>query len=300
MRLSAPTSFFGKRFDGDYTSFKESIRRIKAAGFDVVDIHFSHALFGKTDLVKDDWQERMDDLRNEAEKIGIEFSQSHPVFLPGHIKQHSEEKQEVYQEMMRRSMIASSILGVKWAVLHPLEKRDKIAFDLEANIKENLEYHRPAIELAMKHNVGIALENMLERSSHKRRFCSDAGELAVLIDAFQDERVGACWDFGHGNTLYQDQTIALRKLGKRLKATHVNDNYGVEDEHMFPFHGSVDWHAIMPVFAEIGYVGDFSYETHKEFDKLPEQVKDDIAKVGYSIGQYCLSLSHENTAVSGV
>ncbi|CAM3547531.1 sugar phosphate isomerase/epimerase family protein [Marinicrinis lubricantis] len=290
MRLSTSTSFFGNRLDGSYIPFKESLHRCYDAGFRVLDACFCHALFGKTDFVREDWQQSIYELRNEADRLGVEFTQSHPVFLPGHIKQHPEEKQEVYRIMMERSIIASSMLGVKWAVVHPVEARPR-AFDTEDSIRENIELHSWVVELAIKHSVGIAFENMIERPTSKRRFASHAGELAALIDAFNDPWVGACWDFGHGNFLYDDQRIALRTLGQRLKATHVNDNYGKEDEHMFPFHGSVDWHALVPVLTEIGYEGDFTYETHKEFDKLPDQVKDQVAKAGFEIGQYCLSLA---------
>lgn len=291
MRLATSTCIFGHTLDGRYLSYKESIRRCKAAGFNVIDVNFCRALSGKTDLAKDNWRQLMDDLRNEAEKIGVEFSQSHPVFLPGHVKDHPIELQELYDEMMRRSIIASSILGVKWAVIHPVEEKEKTVFDTEASIKANLELHAPIVELAVKHDVGIAFENMIDKADSKRRFASHAGELAALIDAYNDPGVGACWDFGHANFLYKDQRIALRTLGKRLKATHVDDNYGTKDEHMFPFHGNIDWHSIMPVLSEIGYEGDFTYETQNEFDNLPDHVKDHVAKVGYEIGVYLLSLA---------
>jgi len=291
VRLSIFTSVFGRRLDGGFTYMRDSIHRCKAAGFTVLNATFCQAINGLTELVEDNWEALMYELRNEAEKIGVEFSQSHPVFLSGHINNYPAEKLEHYNEMMRRSIIASSILGVKWAILHPLEDRNKFALDPEANIRDNMEIYAPVVELAMKHNVGIAFENMIERANTKRRFCSHAAELAALIDAYNDPRIGACWDFGHGNFLYKDQRPALRTLGKRLKATHVHDNYGNEDEHMFPFHGNINWKAIMPVLVEIGYEGDFVLETHKEFDHLPEEIKDDVAKVGYRIGNYCLSLA---------
>jgi sugar phosphate isomerase/epimerase len=285
------TSFYGRQLDGGYTLIMDSMQKCKSAGFDVLDVSFCHALHGKTELVKDNWELLIHDIRNEAEKLGIEFSQSHPVFLPGQPDNHPAEKQELFQEMMRRSIIASSILGVKWAALHPIEEKTEALFDTQSSIKANLEYFSPVVELSIKHNVGIAFENMIERASSKRRFCSHASELAALVDAYNDPGVGACWDFGHGNFLYKDQRFALRTLGKRLKSTHVNDNYGQEDEHMFPFHGSVDWHSIMPVLTEIGYEGDFSFETHKEFDLLPQSLKDTVARSGFEIGKYCLSLA---------
>lgn len=288
MRLSTSTNFFAYRLNGEYTPYKESLRRCKAAGFRVLDVNFCQALGGATDLAKDNWQELMEDLRNEAEKQSVEFSQSHPVFLSGHYSNHPTERQELYHEMMRRSIIASSILGVKWAVLHPFPGKADTAFDIEAIVKENLQLHAEVLELAKKYNVGIAFENMIERST--RRFASRAEDLVALIDVCNDSGVGACWDFGHANFIFKDQREQLRILGRRLKATHVDDNYGKEDEHMFPFHGSVDWHAVIPVLAEIGYEGDFTFETHKEFTRLPEHLKDLLAKTGFEIGQYCLSL----------
>jgi sugar phosphate isomerase/epimerase len=259
------------------------------AGFRVLDAHFCQSLYGKTQLVEDNWQEIMEDLRNEAEKLGVVFTQSHPVFISGHLKQQSEEIQERYREMMERSIIASSILGVKWAVLHPVGALHT-EFDTDANIKESMDIHGFAVELAMKYNVGIAFENMIEGPNSKRRFCSHAGELAALIDAYNDPRIGACWDFGHGNFLYKDQGIALRTLGKRLKALHVNDNDGNGDDHLLPFHGTVKWDKVLPVLAEIGYEGDFTYEAHKEFVKMPDFLRDQIAKTAYDLGQYCVSV----------
>lgn len=267
--------------------------RCAEVGFKVLDINFCHAIYGKTDLYEERWLNIIEDLRNEADKLGIVFTQSHPVFISGNIKDYDEGFQVHYWEMMRRSIIASSILGVKWVILHPMDDNKATDFDIDANIQKNMEMHEFAIELAMKHNVGIAYENMIEGPGTKRRFCSEANELVALIDAFQDSRIGACWDFGHGNFLYKDQRNALRTLGKRLKATHVNDNNGAGDDHLYPFHGNVNWHELLPVLKEIGYAGDFTYETHKETNRLPDYLKDQVAKVGYDIGQYCLAIIEE-------
>ncbi|TBL81167.1 sugar phosphate isomerase/epimerase family protein [Paenibacillus thalictri] len=292
MRLSTSTNFFSHRLNGEDTPYIEAVRRCKEAGFLVQDVNFCPALDGRTELAKDNWQALIEDVRNEAEKLGVEFTQSHPVFISGHPSNQPAEKLEYYREMMRRSIIASSILGVKWAVLHPTEERTSTVFDTEASVKANMEFHGFAVELAMKHNVGIAFENMIEGPKSKRRFSSNAAELVALIDAFKDPGVGACWDFGHGNFLYKDQRIALRTLGHHLKATHMNDNCGTADDHLFPFHGTVDWHSVLPVLSEIGYSGDLTYEAHNEFSKLPEHLKDPVAKAGYEIGMYCLSLAN--------
>jgi len=292
MRISIMTNFFGAKSNGEYASYSESMKRCKAAGFSVLDICFCSAMSGRTDLAKENWKEIMYSLRDEAEKEGIEFSQAHAVHLPviaGDIEDYKPETLEIFNEMMQRSIMAGSTLGVKWAVLHPVELRKGIIGNIKENIRKNIEFYGETVELAKKYNVGLAFENMNERKKH--RFTSSVFELCELVDAFNDSAIGACWDFGHGNLLYNDQTIALKALGMRLKATHVHDNLGTKDDHMFPFHGTVNWHSIMPVLKEIGYEGDFSFETGKVSMRLPEPLKDIIAKTGYEIGVYCLSLA---------
>jgi len=81
-----------------------------------------------------------------------------------------------------------------------------------------------------------------------------------------------------------------RILGKYVKATHINDNYGNRDEHVLPFHGTVNWLQIMPIFQEIGYECDFTNEIHKEFNKLPDSLKNLLAIFSYEVAKYYLSL----------
>ncbi len=119
---------------------------------------------------------------------------------------------------------------------------------------------------------------------------SVAHELASLIDDFGSPRVGACWDFGHANRVYADQTEAIRIIGKRLKATHVNDNVGDTDLHLLPFLGTIPWAKILPILTEIGYEGDFTYEITLNRN-MPEELKLDAAKFAFEVGNYLLSLA---------
>ena len=52
----------------------------------------------------------------------------------------------------------------------------------------------------------------------------------------------------------------IRLIGKRLKATHIDDNHGDKDSHLVPLFGSADWQDIAKALKEIGYENDFSYE----------------------------------------
>lgn len=291
MRLSTSTCLFAQTKERGYIPYIESMKRCKAAGFIVQDINFCAAIRGQTELAGDEWKDKIHELANEAVREGVEFSQSHPVFLSENIDDASSEKREVFHKMMERSIIASSMLGVKWAALHPDGVYHENEVDIEKSVKRNIENFGFAMELAKKYNVGLAYENMPNRMHKLKRFASLSEELIALVDEYNNPMVGACWDFGHGNIIYKDQRPALKALGKRLKATHVADNYTRGDDHTFPFHGTTDWKAIMPVLTEIGYEGDFAFETHMETIFLPDELKDEVARTAFNIGKYCMSLA---------
>ena len=132
---------------------------------------------------------------------------------------------------------------------------------------------------------------MPNRMHDMKRFASRTEELIALVDEYREQEMGVCWDFDHGNIIYRDQVPELKALGQRLKMTHVDDNYGRGDDHTNPFHGTIDWHSIMPVLTEIGYKGDFAFETHMETARVPDEFKHEIAVTTYNIGKYLMSLA---------
>ena len=50
-------------------------------------------------------------------------------------------------------------------------------------------------------------------------------------------------------------------LGDRLTVTHVHDNNGLDDEHLFPYMGITDWDRFCRALGETGYDGPLSFET---------------------------------------
>jgi sugar phosphate isomerase/epimerase len=111
------------------------------------------------------------------------------------------------------------------------------------------------------------------------------------VDAFADNSMGACWDFGHGNQMYADQRRALRQIGSRLKATHLNDNMRNCDSHTLPFlYGNTDWETLLPTLTEIGYCGDLALEV-KFHRTLPRELQAEYHKLAFEFGSYCVHLA---------
>lgn len=298
MKLATSTCLFPAKRQGETTTFKESMSMCRECGFTVIDANFCSANDPKSGniLAGDDWKSQIYEVRDYAEKIGVTFSQSHSPFhsyIWSKDRALTGEAYDLFMESTRRSIEASALLGVKWMVTHAQTDLLSDEYDDAQNLKTNLEFYGWQVELAKKLGVGIAIENMAEFDPKrtKRRYTAAVEEQIAIIDALNDTSVGGCWDFGHAQMVYRNQVPQLRKLGKRLKATHVQENSGLEDSHLIPFvGGSTKWEEIMPLLKEIGYEGDFTYECHGFFRHIPDDLRITAGKFSYQIGMYLIDL----------
>lgn len=299
MKLGAMTNLFRDRRGGlPGNNYIYQARNCAAAGFRVLDLNVCHSVRpGKNDdLAAGDWEAKIDALGDEATKLGVAFVQAHApfngdIFIAG--RQPSAEYLELFREMSRRCVIAAGKLGIKWVVIHPMSDTVNTEYDNEIQRATNIEFYSPMLELAKKHGVGLAFENMGEhdRIKCRRSYCSDTDSLIDLIDTINDPAVGACWDFGHARALFSDQPRQLRKLGRRLVATHVQDNKGTKDSHLIPFvGGDIKWEEIMPSLKEIDYQGDFVLECHSFMNEIPDALRPAAASLAFDFGMRCIEL----------
>jgi sugar phosphate isomerase/epimerase len=126
-------------------------------------------------------------------------------------------------------------------------------------LSATLELLSPFVEHANKIGLNVVVENMrvLSGKMQCHRYCMTAEELCDLADTLG---IGVCWDFGHAHLSGLKQSKALEYVGKRLKVVHINDNGGIEDDHVMPFSGGVNWKDAMHGLALAGYDGLFNFE----------------------------------------
>src|SRR5690606_25054692 len=156
--------------------------RCKEAGFSVLDFNMCAMLHNKTELNGPDWETELEKIRIAAQHEGVEFSQSHLPYLPGNKPYPAGSEEEAFfNEITRRSLIASHVLGVKAAVVHPLTEQIIEEHSEEASLKLNHQFYDSIVEEAVKLNVNIAFENMVD-TNNRRRFGSLAEELITLVD----------------------------------------------------------------------------------------------------------------------
>jgi len=255
MHLSTTINFFILTNDGNIDTYKEHIRRYHSLGYTRLDAIFAGADGKDSPIMADDYLYFAQEMRKEADRLGIRFAQGHLPYYENFVKNEPDPRRD---ESVRRTIECFGIMGVEWAVSHPgavMRVSDAVAKSKEACIR----YFTPLIESSLKHGVGFCIENLFDYGGG-RRYCAIAEELIDLVDSFGDKNVGVCWDFGHGNLVYDDMTEPLKMIGNRLKMTHVHDNNGHGDQHLAPFFGNINWHEMVHVLREIGYDKCFSFE----------------------------------------
>lgn len=291
MEISTSTNIVAFQPGRQRNPFSYCIPLCAQGGYRVLDINFCESMNPHSRMRDDDWEDYVREIGELGRHWGVTFRQAH---LPYYDIFRQPEPDETMEELIRRSIIASGELGVRWAVTHPgtVYAADH---DMSVSRERNLEYYSRHVETAREHGVGICLENDFEYhpgQPRQRIYCAGIHELVELADAFHDpEHVAVCYDFGHANLVggaFHREN--LRLIGDRLKAIHVQDNHGITDEHLLPFHGNIDWADAMAGLADIGYEGDLTYEIQEFGRYFPNDQKHLVVEYSRKVGQVLVDL----------
>lgn len=263
------------------------VKQLHDKGFEYIDMDFWDWCYDKrSPFIGDGWEDWVKRIKECGDELGVTFHQSHSIDSDPF---NNPEDREWYDELIRRCIVGSSMLGVKWTVFHCANALEPGESE-ETKMKRNVEYFTPIVELAAKYNVGIALENMPKRENGIA-YATCADELCRLADAIGAPNVGFCLDTGHANCSGLDQYSEIIKMGKRLKALHVHDNDGIKDRHTAPFNGTIDWKGFMRGLREVGYDGVLTYEADTIVRNAPDKASKDAAcRMMYHIGKYLLNM----------
>lgn len=292
MRLSNSTNILNFDFKKPYmVSPENSIAVLAAAGFKHIDVNLCGlSRVGKpvAPMTQDDWMESAKRWRKLGDELGVKFTQTHAYFsVDGPVAPGGVPGGEMGEELMRRSVIAAEILGAEYMVTHPFSiiEDGKVLF--EASYEANMEYFTRWHKFWHEHGVGMAIENMnTYKNSPTPSPFSSADQMIRLVDDLNQPDIGICLDTGHAFLSGHDPAEFIRKVGSRLRATHIADNHGEKDDHIAPFQGEIDWFEVMKALKEIDYKYDFAFEIQSLTSRFPVAVQHDLIKFTYSLGRY--------------
>ena len=256
-----------------------SIETCAKAGYRVLDINFCMAMNPDSPLRGPDWEAYVQSIGRLADEYGIRFNQSHLPYYDV-VRDEDTPAGALMEELIRRSILGTAMLGARWAVTHPFTAANG------DSLQANLTYYNKHVTMARQYGIGIALENDFSPRGMQPVYCADVAELIDLCDAFGDPgHVGICYDFGHANLAGGAHRANLNAIGRRLKAIHVQDNHGEADEHLLPFFGSIGWEEAMAGLAESGYDGELTFEIQEYGRYLPRELKHLAVEQSLIVGQ---------------
>ena len=255
LRISSSLNLCPRQTGQDAVGYvRDSIRFYRECGLDTAD-------FGTTllDLSSPDaWKPQVDEIMKDATEQNFDFYMGHLPFMGGVSK--NEAVMTDFKNKMHNAIDAAAALGLKYAVMHPNAANfPLVKYDHDEQRNTTLELLSPFVEHANRVGLDVVVENMRVQSGKMQchRYCMTAEELCDLADTLG---IGICWDFGHAHLSGLKQSKALEYVGNRLKVVHVNDNGGIEDDHVLPFSGQVDWKDAMHGLALTGFDGPFNFE----------------------------------------
>lgn len=287
-------------------SIDEQFKRFHEAGFKCIDFNFDIFLTSAqinsgefSDLYRLDTKEFCEyfkQYKEVFEKYDLEITQAHAPFqlyVDGR-----DDLNEFCYEAVEKTIAASSYLGCKYLVVHPL--RLDFEHDRDYERKVNFEYFERFIPASKKYGVVICLENMFGSISRHvtEGVCSDCTEVVNYIDKLNekagDEYFGFCFDVGHMNLLGKNLKESLKTLGHRVKLLHIHDNDAIQDHHSIPFSFTrtwgqayvTDWKGFIEGLRIIGYRGELDFEVGTGCKLLPDDLKVAGYKYVYAIGEY--------------
>jgi sugar phosphate isomerase/epimerase len=109
---------------------------------------------------------------------------------------------------------------------------------------------------------------LIENMPPSGMFAADLPRLADMVRSRQTPHLGFCLDAGH-LLLTKMPYESVKACKGILGGVHAHDNDGVEDIHLLPFRGKVDWDSLFEVLHSIGYDGLMTLEVFEPMADLP-------------------------------
>lgn len=140
--------------------------------------------------------------------------------------------------------------GIKVAVVHP--SGEPIPDSQRPGLLERCSESLAAL-CARAKEVGmvIAVEDL-----PRTCLCNCSEEVLYLLERNPDLRV--CFDTNH--LLKEANESFVRAIGDKIVTLHVSDYDFIDEKHVFPCDGLVDWKALMGELEKVNYNGPFMYE----------------------------------------
>jgi len=142
-----------------------------------------------------------------------------------------------------------------------------------------IEYAQTALEhlgaFSRPLGVNLLVENLLSEATTPEH-------LVLILDLGHLNNVGICLDLGHAH-ITVGVTEAIATLSNRIVSTHVHDNHGLKDEHLWPGDGTIEWtgaaKALQALTTPPAAVLEIHYSLGEDHHALAEKIEQGFARI---------------------
>ena len=205
-------------------------------------------------------------LGNHARSLGFEPWSIHSEHL------NIGDTLENYLKIQKHEAEVCAALGCQVMVCHLPNLLPYIDFERDLDVIGKV------AELTHANGVRLAVETCnYSDPSGNGDLKSDADLVIKVVDELNMPDVGINVDTGHcligqsgKNPAVLEKILSgeidqwipglVKRIGKRLFTTHLQDNFGLNDDHQAPGFGYIDWEKLIPAILGTGYQGPLMME----------------------------------------
>lgn len=213
------------------------LRLIRAAGFKHVMLWW-----GDEFLELDGDKTRHPEL---ARRLGLRVENAHAPYQSANCLWEEGVNGDALEELLAGCITACARCEIPALVIHPTDGPAPPRPPGESGIRR---LSRLA-EKAGRAGVALALENV-QRPEY----------LEYIFKRIGSEHLGLCYDCGHDFSVSGGLSL-LERYGHLLRALHIHDNDGSEDQHLVPGEGKIDWAVFNGQLDALGYKGPVMLES---------------------------------------
>ncbi len=260
---------------GSYSRWGEKrYEKIKEHGFSCVDFN----MMGTDNFPYcDSLAETEKKLTAEKELAATEGIEIYQVHGPWHWPPNDSTTELRNQkfEHIKRSLWATSVLGCKNWVLHPIMPcgiSERGTEEAKITLDVNLEFMRRVVDVAKGYGITVCFENMPMRDLS----IATPYEILDFVRLINDDNFKICLDTGHVVT-FPELSVGqcVRDLGNEIRAFHIHDSFPDRDLHLLPYFGTIDWEDFSKALKEINFNGGICLETAPPY-KLPNDIYEEL------------------------
>ena len=236
----------------------EGARKMAEHGYDVIDLNFADTDSDFYSAKEESFFVLAGKYKAALKKHGIQIEQIHGPWRYPPRDTTEDDRAERFGKMTK-SIALAKFFNAKYVAVHPLMPFGAESAEKPEEVYEiNKKFYTALASVAGKLGVTVCLENM----PFFEFPLSKTEDIIKLLDDINSPYLKFCFDTGHAYRVGEVLSDSVKLAGeKHLRILHVHDNFGIEDDHLPPYSGNIDWADFIEALYDIGYDGILNLET---------------------------------------